>query len=263
MKKTLFVKTSYVCVGVLCTFTCKCKLLSMCISGLSSEALWAPPHNTLPQLWIPQFFPHITLFCLYIFSLLSPLRQCLHKVYCSLYEQNFRARGQPVGASGVLGPFSLAYFAFSCVTEDRRAVLAKGKSWASFPLSLWMVCASTACWHIYLYLFTPVLFWPRCSNLEQHSIFVSVPDMGLLSLQGPRSGCDIPGWPCLSPQSDQGTSASLQRNWREPHGGACSKCAALPLARKNSTGISVFTQELGQIVSGVWWSAQSLQALHV
>lgn len=73
MKKELFVKTSYVCVGLFCTYTYTYKLQTTYVAQLGNVAFRV--HQTaLYHSLNRQSSPHITIFCVYIISLLSSLR---------------------------------------------------------------------------------------------------------------------------------------------------------------------------------------------
>lgn len=76
--------------------------------------------------------------------------------------------------------------------------------------------------------------------VEQHSIFIAVPDISLFSLHRPRSGKSQPvaitgvlACPCRARRALQPRTSGIRGN---VHCGVCSKRAVLPLARRNSAG---------------------------
>lgn len=212
----------------------------------------SPTTQHFTTAWTPQFFPHITPFCVYIISLLSPLKQHLPEFYCSLFEHNFRARDQAAGAWGGAETISPALFwpvlwrlHFPVWLRIREQCLPRvNPEQALLYLFGWCLPG-----HIHLF----ICCCPFA--VEQHSIFISVPWLqdhtrGSLwpSLGVLAAPANWPGHFSLAPLQSEGTDTVVSVADVQHH----------PWQGKTPREISVFMQELWEAspVSGVSWSDQ-------
>lgn len=212
----------------------------------------SPTTQHFTTAWTPQFFPHITPFCVYIISLLSPLKQHLPEFYCSLFEHNFRARDQAAGAWGGAETIFPALFWPVLRRLHFPVWLRIGEQclpWVNPEQALLYLFGWCLPGHTHLF----ICCCPFA--VEQHSIFISVPwlqdhtrgslwpSLGVLAARA-----DWPGPFSLAALQSEGTDTVLSVADVQHH----------PWQGKTQREISVFMQELCEAspVSGVSWSDQ-------
>lgn len=111
-----------------------------------------------------------------------------------------------------------------------------------FGFQLCVCSTALARLSMYLFIYCCPSLAVMQQTVEQHSIFISVPDISLFSLQRPRSGKSQPvattgvlACPCRGTRALQPRTSGIRGN---VGCGVCSKRAALSPARRHSTGNS-------------------------